>query len=82
MERKVLMFTTTYCGPCKAKKRELEEAGLLDRVEVIDCMQQPLTAEWHGIKHVPTVLLMEGKEEKKRLMGRMITPEKIGAWLK
>lgn len=79
--RSITIFSTTYCGPCKALKRRIYDAGITAGIEYIDCMEQPTTAERYHIKHVPTAVMFEDGREKQKLSGSSITIEKIKEWL-
>lgn len=59
--KRVLFFTANYCGMCRALKSTLVEP-LRSRgidVEEIDCMREPCRAESHGIKRLPTTIILD-----------------------
>lgn len=74
---KVLKFSATWCGPCKALSNILEQyySGdvAIEEVDIDD--QKELTAEY-GIRVVPTcVLLDDNGNEIRRKSGVMMEDE-------
>ena len=52
---KVIAFTATWCGPCKAAKPylvQVEAAGV--EVQIVDIDQNPDMARQYGVTSVPT----------------------------
>lgn len=58
--KRVLFFTANYCGMCRALKNTLVEPLRSRGIEVeeIDCMREPCRAESHGIKKLPTTIIL------------------------
>lgn len=58
--KRVLFFTANYCGMCRALKSTLVEPLRSRGIEVeeIDCMREPCRAESHGIKKLPTTIIL------------------------
>ncbi len=64
--RRVLFFTASYCGMCRALKKTLVEPLRSRGVEVeeIDCMRDPFRAERHGIRRLPTTIILDDDGEE------------------
>ena len=67
--KKVIRFTATWCGPCKALKTVLDQVETDVPIEVIDIDEQPDLATEFGIRGVPTLVMMEDNVATKRLIG-------------
>jgi len=67
--KKVIRFTASWCGPCKALKTVLDQVETDVPVEVIDIDEQPDLATEFGIRSVPTLVMMEDNVATKRLIG-------------
>ena len=67
--KKVIRFTATWCGPCKALKTVLDQVETDVPIEVIDIDEQPDLATEFGIRSVPTLVMMEDNVATKRLIG-------------
>lgn len=82
--RKVLYFTADYCGMCKAVK-ELAIDGLVEQgieVEFVDCMAKPSLAEKHGVKKLPTTLVVDHDGEYYLRYEGACPPESLAEWIK
>lgn len=67
--KRIIRFTASWCSPCKALAKNLEEANLGFPIEVIDIDVFPDLAQEHGIRSVPVLILKEENIENKRLVG-------------
>lgn len=81
---KVLVdFFATWCGPCKMLSPVLEELTE-DRSELkivkVDVDESPILAKEYGVMSVPTLLLFENGELKKRQSGFM-PKEMLNNWI-
>ncbi len=66
---KLLVFSASWCGPCKAFKPTLQKLDQ-DRLEYIDIDEMPEIREDYEVQSVPTVILVdEDGEEIQRLVG-------------
>jgi len=72
-KKQIVMFTASWCAPCKTMKRTLAqiiESGSDITFKFVDL---DANEEWAmdacGIKSVPTFLVFENGQEKKRLVG-------------
>jgi thioredoxin 1 len=69
MDKRVLRFTATWCGPCKMLAKNLEEVNTQVPIEVVDIDVNQETAIDYGVRGVPTLIMLEGNNEIKRLVG-------------
>ena len=67
--KKVIRFTASWCGPCKALKTVLDQVETDVPIEVVDIDEQPDLATEFGIRGVPTLVMMEDNVATKRLIG-------------
>lgn len=64
----IKLFTTSYCGPCRAVKKHLKEIGV--EFESVDLDIYPFEAEYYDISNIPTILVLDDDEnELKRIVG-------------
>lgn len=70
--KKIMMFSATWCGPCKATKpafialkEELKDVSM----EVVDVNEQEALAQEYDIRAVPTFVLLKDNEEVARMSG-------------
>jgi thioredoxin 1 len=66
-------FWAEWCGPCKMMERPLtelaeEKAGKLT-IAKLNVDDNPHTAMSHEVMSIPTMILFQGGEEKKRFIG-------------
>lgn len=73
--KRIIRFTASWCNPCKALAKNLEEANLGVPIEVIDIDIFPDLAQEYGIRSVPVLVLKEENVESKRLIGLKSTKE-------
>ena len=66
--KKLIRFTASWCGPCKALAKNLETADLGIPIEVVDIDENIELAAKYQIRGVPT-LVLESEEGQKRLVG-------------
>lgn len=76
--KKILRFTASWCQPCKALSKQLEESNFGLPIEVIDIDVYPELAIEYGIRSVPT-LIMIGENIEKRIIG-MKTKQQLTEW--
>ena len=69
MSKRILRFTASWCGPCKTLAENLERADLGLPIEVIDIDAQEELAQEYGIRSVPTLVMLDGNIEMKRMTG-------------
>lgn len=76
---KILRFTASWCQPCKALAKNLEEAKLDIPIEVVDIDVFEEVAIDYAIRSVPTLILKSEKGDK-RLVG-VHSPQQIREWV-
>lgn len=79
--KRVLRFTASWCGPCKALAQQLEEVDADILIEVVDIDANPDIAMEYGIRSVPTLVMLEGNNEIKRKTG-LVAKNLLEEWLK
>ena len=70
--KKVLMFSATWCGPCRASKpvfNSLKESKTDYHYQVIDIDENPVMASNFQVTAVPTFIVMDGDNEVNRVIG-------------
>ena len=67
--KRIIRFTASWCGPCKALAKNLEVANIEVPIEVVDIDIQSDVATDFGIRGVPTLVMMDENTEVKRLIG-------------
>jgi thioredoxin-like negative regulator of GroEL len=78
--KRIIRFTASWCGPCKSLAKNLEVADVQIPIEVVDIDVQSDTATDFGIRSVPTLVLMDGNTEVKRLVGSK-TVNELQEWV-
>ena len=66
-------FWAEWCGPCKMMDRPLEEiaaehTGTLQIVK-LNVDENPSTAMQYGVMSIPTMMIFQSGQERKRLVG-------------
>lgn len=70
--KKVVMFTSSWCSPCKQSKpvfQMLAESARDMEFEIVDIDENRDMAQDFNITGVPTFMLIEDNEEVSRLVG-------------
>lgn len=67
--KRVIRFTASWCGPCKMLARNLEDIKTSIPIEVIDIDENTDAAIEFGVRGVPTLVMLDGNTEMKRLVG-------------
>lgn len=81
MSKRILRFTASWCQPCKGLAMNLEAAELGLPIEVIDIDAQEDVAVEYGIRGVPTLVMLDGNIEVKRMSGNK-TVNELQDWVK
>lgn len=79
-DKRVLRFTASWCGPCKMLARNLEDVNTNIPIEVVDIDVNQETAIDFGVRGVPTLIMLDGNTEMKRLVG-MQSLKQLEDWL-
>jgi thioredoxin 1 len=78
---RVIKFSATWCGPCKALAKTLENVNTQIPIESIDIDENQETALEYGVRGVPTMIMLdENNNVIKRFVGAKSQTE-IEAWL-
>jgi len=77
---RVLRFTASWCQPCKMLAKTLEDVNTNVPIEVIDIDDNSELAKDYGIRGVPTMVMLDGDTEVKRLVG-MSQKKELENWL-
>jgi len=77
---KVLRFTASWCQPCKMLAKTLEDVETQIPIEVIDIDENQGLAMDYGIRGVPTLVMLDGDIEVKRVSG-MLMKNQLTEWL-
>jgi len=67
--KKIIRFTASWCSPCKALAKTMENIETNIPIEVVDIDVHPEIATDFGIRSVPTLVMMDGNTEMKRMSG-------------
>lgn len=78
--KKILRFTASWCGPCKMLAKNLESVKTEVPIEVVDIDVHPEMSTEFGIRGVPTLVMIEGEKENKRLVG-MRSLKELEDWI-
>lgn len=73
--KRLIRFTASWCGPCKGLAMNLENANLGLPVEVVDIDVKSDIAIEFGIRGVPTLVMLDGNTEMKRIVGSKTVKE-------
>ena len=66
---KVLKFSATWCGPCKALTEALTGVDIGVEIVEIDVDKNQNLAQQYNIRGVPTLILAQDGKEVKRIVG-------------
>lgn len=78
--KRVIRFTASWCQPCKTLAKTLESIDTDVPIEVYDIDENSDYAFEYGIRSVPTMIMLEGNDEIKRMIG--VKPQnELEKWL-
>ena len=78
--KRVLKFSASWCGPCKMLSKNLESVNTDLPIEEIDIDENQETAMEYGVRGVPTMIMLDGNTEVKRMVGAKSLKE-LEDWL-
>lgn len=78
--KRILRFTADWCKPCIQLSENIARAELSTPIEVIDIEQDNMLATEHGIRNLPTMILLDENIEVSRIVG-LKTPKEIKEWV-
>jgi len=78
--KRILRFTASWCGPCKALSMNLESANIEMPIEVVDIDVHDDLAREYGIRSVPTLVMLDENIEVKRIVGSK-TIKELQEWV-
>ena len=79
MNKKILYFTATWCGPCKTFGPIMESLKGEINFEKIDIDEDRQRATDYGVRAIPTLLLLEDNKVKDNMSG-VHSAEQIRQW--
>lgn len=79
MDKRILRFTASWCQPCKMLAKNLESINAGVPIEVYDIDVHTESAMDYGIRSVPTLIMMDGNTEIKRVTG-VKSPKELELW--
>lgn len=70
--KQVLKFSAAWCGPCQMLSTTIKNAGELGvEIKEIDIDENLDMASSYNIRSVPTLVMLEGETEVKRITGAL-----------
>lgn len=78
---RILRFTAGWCQPCKALQKNIENAKIDIPIEVYDVDENMDIATEYGIRTIPTMILLDGNNEIKRVNG-VLSSKELENWIK
>lgn len=79
---KILKFYSPCCGQCKVVAKEFKDHPIDAPVEDIDVMENPEVADKYNVKCLPTILLLNDKEEVVETWRGIVKSEVINSMIK
>lgn len=69
--KNLVIYSASYCNPCKQLKKTIEDTELGVPVSIIDIEDDPVSTSELAIRGIPTLLLMSDNQVVKRRSGYM-----------
>ena len=67
--KKIMFFHSPACPPCRFCERETIDKVKSVEVQRVNVMKDWKTTERHGVKKIPTIIILDGDNEMERLVG-------------
>ena len=77
-----MKFYSPCCGQCKVVAKEFKDHPIDAPVEDIDVMENPEVADKYNVKGLPTILLLNDKEEVVEDWRGIVKSEVINSMIK
>ena len=77
-----MKFYSSCCGQCKVVAKEFKDNPIDAPVEDIDVMENPEVADKYNVKGLPTILLLNDKEEVVEAWRGIVKSEVINSKIK
>ena len=77
-----MKFYSPCCGQCKVVAKEFKDHPIDAPVEDIDVMENPEVADKYNVKGLPTILLLNDKEEVVETWRGIVKSEVINSKIK
>lgn len=77
-----MKFYSPCCGQCKVVAKEFKDHPIDASVEDIDVMENPEVADKYNVKGLPTILLLNDKEEVAEAWRGIVKSEVINSKIK
>ena len=77
-----MKFYSPCCGQCKVVAKEFKDHPIDAPVEDIDVMENPEVADKYNVKGLPTILLLNDKEEVLETWRGIVKSEVINSKIK
>jgi thioredoxin 1 len=78
--KKVLKFYADWCGPCKMLSKTLEQVQTDVVIEEVNIDEKSELTQQMNVRGVPTLVLVDGDVEVKRLVG-LKNKEELENWI-
>lgn len=69
MNKTILYFSAPWCGPCKTLGPRMDKLSGLFNIRKINCDVDTEMAAKYSVRSVPTLILLDGDREVKRVTG-------------
>ena len=79
---KILKFYSSCCGQCKVVAKEFKDHPIDAPVKDINVMENPEVADKYNVKGLPTILLLNDKEEVLETWHGIVKSEVINSKIK
>ena len=79
---KILKFYSPCCGQCKVVAKEFKDHPIDVPIEDINVMENPEVADKYNVKGLPTILLLNDKDEVIETWRGIVKSEVINSMIK